>query len=561
MPRWRETQFGTPIDWRSQAIRAGVVVTACVSVWLPASTAVGDDVLASVGDHRIATTELEEFALVARHGLSSELTKAQADSALLRSLIDKTVLLLEVESQGIESEPWFGKSLDARVNGEVAKLYLSRTVNQQISIEEEEVQEGFVNTHRNRALRFAGIMVETREEAQEVARQLEQGADFASLAAERSLYDMAMRPGGDVGRYMGVDDTMPQLWPIFTLSVGEISEPLPVSHKDRQGYAIFKVMDEMPVQLESVRDKIREEIFARKRARRQQVVLDSLKEVYAPEIETDNVAAVAAQYGGEGWAPDLREVVLCTYEGGSITLDDLLASFGRTEGSADALKNVEWIGNMLADQTIPSHLSLAAARGGDWHLDPQILQFRERFREDMLLNAMHEREVSGRVPETTQQEARAFYDGHPEKFQTWEKIVVNEILVSDIRQAEELRKRLDDGADAAELAGEYTIREGFAHHDGRLTLNKGSQYRYGTALYEAAKEVEVGGVGGPVEQEDGYSVFKVIEHEPATTKPFHEFSKKRAKAYVQVERVRRVFVEYVRTLWEKYEVEVFVDYL
>ena len=94
-----------------------------------------------------------------------------------------------------------------------------------------------------------------------------------------------------------------------------------------------------------------------------------------------------------------------------------------------------------------------------------------------------------------------------------------------------------------------------------MTLNKGTKYRYGAALFEAAKEMEPGGIGGPVMHSAGYSVFKVIEHEPARAKPFNDISQKRAEAYVKLNRVQRAFVEYVHTLWEKCEVEVFVDYL
>ena len=72
----------------------------------------------------------------------------------------------------------------------------------------------------------------------------------------------------------------------------------------------------------------------------------------------------------------------------------------------------------------------------------------------------------------------------------------------------ELRKELEAGADAGGLARNHTIREGLDHHDGLLTLNKGTQFRYGPPLFEAARKLVPGEIGGPVELEEGYSRFQ-----------------------------------------------------
>ena len=144
---------------------------------------------------------------------------------------------------------------------------------------------------------------------------------------------------------------------------------------------------------------------------------------------------------------------------------------------------------------------------------------------------------------------------------TWETIEITEVMVGDRRRAEELREALEAGADAGELARQHTIREGLDHHDGLVTLNKGTQFRYGEPLFEAARKLAPGEVGGPVELEDGHSVFKVVSRVPPQVKPFNEPSQKRARAYVRIDRYRRTFVEFVRILWEQHEVQVFAEYL
>ena len=165
------------------------------------------------------------------------------------------------------------------------------------------------------------------------------------------------------------------------------------------------------------------------------------------------------------------------------------------------------------------------------------------------------------MPETTYLEAEKFYKEHPEKFMTWETIEITEIMVGDRGRAEELRRGLEAGADAGELARNHTIREGLDHHDGLLTLNKGTQFRYGPPLFEAARKLDPGQIGGPVELEEGYSVFKVASRVPSQVKPFNETSQKRARAYVRIDRYRRTFTEFLGILWEQHKVKVFVDYL
>ena len=54
---------------------------------------------------------------------------------------------------------------------------------------------------------------------------------------------------------------------------------------------IPKDLVRLSVGIEAVVDEVKEEIFIRKRAERERVVLDSLREHFAPEIQTENIAA------------------------------------------------------------------------------------------------------------------------------------------------------------------------------------------------------------------------------------------------------------------------------
>ena len=525
-----------------------------------AAQAADETVLASVGERTITAEDLRAFEALAERALSPQLTATQRDSALLRALIDKTVLLAEARRRGIGEEEWFGRQLQARVDAHVVDLYTTALINGQVSVSQEEMEEHFAATHRDRALRYAGILVETEEEAREIVELVEKGADFAALARQRSLFEKTREQGGDIGIFLLKDETDPPIRPIFRLEVGALSEPVSAPFRGRRHFAVFKILDALPVGLETAFDEVEQEVFGRKRAQRERAVLDSLRARYVPEIIDGNATSAARELATGGLDPELRNLPLCAYDGGEITVEEYLALAGSSDG-VSSLADRARIVKMLNGRVVPAVLCLEAAKGLGLHEDPGTLEWRDKAKRDMLVNILKKREVDDRVPETTFLEAEKFYREHPGKFMTWETIEVTEILVADRGRAEELRGEIEAGAHAGELARQHTIREGLDHHDGLLTLNKGTQFRYGEPLFEAARKLGPGEVGGPVELDNRYSVFKVVSRVPSQVKPFNETSQKRARAYVRVDRYRRTFVEFVRILWEQHEVKVFAGYL
>ena len=537
------------------------LAVACLCASAMSVQAADETVLASVGDQRITSADLSAFKLLGGKALSTDLTETQRDSALLRALIDKTVLLAEARHRKIQDEDWFTRQLGDRVNAQVVNLYTTAQISAQVSIAEEELEELFRTTRRDRALRFAGIVVETEEEAREILQLVDEGADFAELAKKHSLFEKTRDQGGDTGLFMLKDETNPPIQPIFQLEVGALSEPLPFPFKGKIHFAVFKILDSISVGLESVVDEVREAIFVRKRAERERVVLDSLRERYAPEIQTESIAAASERFLREGLTDEVKALSVCTYRGGEITIGDFQSVVGRRKDGITNLTNPSWIEEMLDARIITFALYLEAAKSLGFDTKESMLQWRENEKQVMLINILKRREVDNRIPETTFQEAEEFYQEHPKKFMTWEEITVTEIMVGDRLRAEELRRELEAGGDAAELARQHTVRVGIDHHDGLITLNKGTQFHYGPPLFEAARQLGVGDTGGPVELEDGYSVFRVVERTPSQVKPFNETSQKRARAYVRIDRYQRSFAEFVRILWEQHRVQVFADYL
>jgi peptidyl-prolyl cis-trans isomerase C len=103
-------------------------------------------------------------------------------------------------------------------------------------------------------VRARHILVETEEEAKAILEQIKGGADFATLAKEKSK-DPGGADGGDLG-YFSKDQMVPEFAEVaFKMYPGQISNPV----KTQFGWHIIKVEDKRakPVpSFEQVRDRV-----------------------------------------------------------------------------------------------------------------------------------------------------------------------------------------------------------------------------------------------------------------------------------------------------------------
>ena len=184
---------------------------------------------------------------------------------ILNSLIDKRLLLAEAEAIQLADDPALQAELAFFAKNRLLDLYTQREIVQKIVVTDEEMEAHYRATHRDRALRFSGIMLKTRAEAEEILQAVADGAQFMELAKGRSLHRDSGEQGGDVGGYKLKDKVLPAIAEaIFPLAVGEVSEPIRFQFAGKPHYTVFQVTDEMPLPLAAAELKVREEVFGRK---------------------------------------------------------------------------------------------------------------------------------------------------------------------------------------------------------------------------------------------------------------------------------------------------------
>jgi len=117
-------------------------------------------------------------------------------------------------------------------------------------------------------------------------------------------------------------------------------------------------------------------------------------------------------------------------------------------------------------------------------------------------------------------EIRKYYDDHPEDFQTPESRDVAHILVKTKKEADDIKKQLDDGADFATLAKKYSQDTASAKDGGKLTDQKGS---FVPEFEKVAFALETGQVSEPTKTQFGWHIIKALEDtKPASKQPFND---------------------------------------
>lgn len=167
-------------------------------------------------------------------------------------------------------------------------LILQKIGTKDVAITDEEIaayfEENQARLGRPEQIRVRHILVDTEEEAAEIAKELADGADFAELARARSTDTASARQGGDIGYIQKDSPIVPSFKEAaFNLEVGRVSEPV----RSDFGWHLILVDERLEAEeatLESSRERI-VEILTAERARPVGEILEELIGAARIEIE------------------------------------------------------------------------------------------------------------------------------------------------------------------------------------------------------------------------------------------------------------------------------------
>lgn len=214
---------------------------------------------------------------------------------LLQKLIITKIVAAKGYEQGLQNDPEVKKRLKDAEAQIVADMYVRRTVKPKVT--EEKIKKRYdelvAKYKPEDEVRARHILVQTEAEANDIIKQLKEGADFAKLASEKSKDTGSNKEGGDLGYFTRDVMVKPFADAAFAMKIGDISEK-PV--KTDFGYHVIKLEDRRkssPPPLSEVKDHISNQVG-------QEMVNQLVKEMEAKaKIEKFNIDGTPMKSSGK----------------------------------------------------------------------------------------------------------------------------------------------------------------------------------------------------------------------------------------------------------------------
>ena len=191
-------------------------------------------------------------------GLDPEMKKDIIENVILGDLI-----IDDARKAKINDSQEYKKVLEFTANQLMQKVYLEKAIKEAVTEAKLKAEYNKIVKEQSNGQEYkvSHILVATEEEAKEVKRKLDQGADFSVLSKELSL-DNSKDNGGDLGYFSSGQMVLPFEQATEKLKIGQISNPV----KTEFGYHIIKLIDKRKLKaasFESMRSKIEEDLSAK----------------------------------------------------------------------------------------------------------------------------------------------------------------------------------------------------------------------------------------------------------------------------------------------------------
>ncbi len=376
---------------------------------------------------------------------------------------------------------------------------------------------------------------EALEKIEAIYQRAKNGEDFASLARQYSEEKGSKDKGGELGflpRGRMLKEFEEQL---ADLQLNEVSKPF----KTKFGYHILKYTDKKPaepVELnKDTMDRIRLALAKDKQRKKAEEFITDLKKntvyVFNEEVLNQDPDSVK----DDPWIlimNDKDTTRFLKYKG---ELDPYKQYLRKTEISLEDKKK------LLTDNISLFNLLILQARKQGYDTLPDYVKEVNDYRmNEARLKVKTEGLLKGYIPSDA--EVYDYYVAHRDEFPPDSSIHVYHIIFSDSLKAEEVLKKIRDGADFVEMAKEYYPGEKEIR-DIAYDLGFISDKDISAEFYKTAAQLKEGEVAGPVKTDWGYHLIKLVERRSGSPV---ELYKERLKNLVTIEKATKFKAE-----WEK----------
>jgi len=366
----------------------------------------------------------------------------------VRKLIDDRLIIEEAYRMGLDQDPQIQQAIGAYILREsVVRLY-NKEIVKKTRIREDDIRDCYKRNYDQVHIKL--MEVEAEKEAEEILKQLQEGANFEELAKRYSIH-ASREKGGDIAtvKFGSLDSAIKET--ISKLRPGEVSG----ATKTQSKYYIVKLEEkkEAPEEgFEEVKKRVEKKLRKEREKERSNEYLKYLRSKASLKIHNDVLSAIKIEELGQ-WVRDSRPVI--EVNGAILTAGEfserLQAALSRRGVTAnEKLKeNIinSWIDRKLVDDEALSR---------HYEREPDLNRMIRRYEDQLIKKTFCQKVI---IPQITLSEEtlKDYYLRHQESFLKPAKLRLRQITVKSITNAQDIVNQLRNGADFAWLAKRHSI--------------------------------------------------------------------------------------------------------
>jgi len=223
-----------------------------------------DAVVATVNGDEITESQLKIAA--AQSQVNYNDITAEQKKLLTEALVNRQLVLQQAIKANYDKDADIATQVKALTDSYIAANYLAK-IAKEFNVEDKEVKAFYdKNVMANVAKEYKArhILVKTEDEAKALIKNLQEGADFATLAKEKSTDSGSSERGGDLGWFSEKDMVAPFSKAVAGLKKGELAKT-PV--QSQFGWHVIILDDERtsaPPEYDTVKESIKKLLIKEK---------------------------------------------------------------------------------------------------------------------------------------------------------------------------------------------------------------------------------------------------------------------------------------------------------
>jgi peptidyl-prolyl cis-trans isomerase C len=271
------------------------------SIFLVPPVHAADPVVARVNGVEIKQSDLDFAASEVGPRLGA-VRPDDRNRILLQFVIENELMAGAGEKENLDEADTFDKRVAYHRRRALRDAYFDKNVTGGVTEAEAKkvFEDNIAKVKPEQEIKARHILVETEDEAKAVKAELDGGADFAKLAAEKSKDKNA--EGGDLGYFTRGQMLKPFEDAAFALDVGQISDPVKTSF----GWHIIEVQEKRDQKLPTFED-VKDPIMSQLVMRKAQTVVSGLRSEADIEIVDPDLKRAMDDAAMRGEAPPLPE--------------------------------------------------------------------------------------------------------------------------------------------------------------------------------------------------------------------------------------------------------------